>query len=87
MARVAGAGIGNRPWAQRTQPVPSVTWLAATRGLPSISKPDAGPDDIHDGVERSHFMKADLLSRNTVYFAFGFRDALEHREALGLHPV
>ena len=40
---LAIVGTGNRPWAQFTQPVPSVTGAASTRGWPSCSRQTQAP--------------------------------------------
>ena len=43
ISRVAVVGMGNRPWAQFTKPVPSTTRALVTRGWPSSSRQIAAP--------------------------------------------
>ena len=43
ISSVAVVGTGNRPWAQLTQPVPSTTGAASTRGLPRRSSAMQAP--------------------------------------------
>jgi hypothetical protein len=48
---------------------------------------DCGTDDIHDGVDRPHFMKMDLVDGVTVDLCLGFGNFYEDIEACALDPL
>ena len=65
-AAVPGAGIGIRPWAHFTMPLPVGTERLVMRSAPSKSRRDGRAGDVGDAVERPDFVEVNFFQRHAV---------------------
>ena len=86
-SRVAGAGAGSTPCSQCTMPPPSSTGEHQHAIHVQPVQGDDAADDIHDGVQRAHFVKVDAIRRRIVNMSLGLGQPAKHRDGPFAHPV
>ncbi len=75
-----------RSWNRETSmraidPTRAINWLAGQHARFSQRfQPDAGANNIDDGIHRAHFMEVDFISRQAVNFALGGGKTIENRD-------
>jgi hypothetical protein len=60
---------------------------ARDAGLAQQFETNRGPDDVHNGIDRAHFMEMDRFRGQSVYLALGHGDAVKHGYRPRFDPV